>query len=137
MQEQEQGTGMSTVQELRRKLEGIRWKDFPAHRGRLPLERNVPLTVKGVRFYVKYGLHLQRPALAIIARGNFISFTYVHKDDGRSKVDGHQVILPNTKYKFGGQYLLEGDFEPHRMALIRLDGTSLKLEDLVLRELDT
>jgi hypothetical protein len=134
---QEQGTGMSTVQELRRKLEGVRWKDFPAQQGLLPPKYKRPLTVKGVRFYVKYGLHLQRPALAIIARGNFISFTYVHKDGGRVKVDGHQVILPDTKYEFGGQHLFEADFEPHMTALIRLDGTTLKLEDFVLRELDT
>ena len=124
--------------DLRRLLDGVTWERFPVYDGFTPRDDYTKpryLTLEGVRFYVKYGLHLQRPALAIIARRQFISFTYVKLDKNRSETDGHQVTLPNAKYEFGGQHLFNVDFAPNKLALIKLDGKKLRRDELVIREL--
>ena len=129
----------NTIMDLRRILDGVTWERSPVYDGvltpRCDYTRPRYLTLEGVKFYVKYGLHLQRSALAIIARRQFISFTYVKLDKNRSEIDSHQVILPNAKYEFGGQHLFDADFAPHRSALIKLDGEKLRRDELVIREL--
>ena len=122
----------NTIMDLRRILDGVTWERFPVYDGVLKPRY---LTLEGVKFYVKYGLHLQRPTLAIIARRQFISFTYVKLDQVRSVIDGQQVILPNAKYEFGGQHLFDADFAPHRSALIKLDGEKLRRDEPMIREL--
>jgi hypothetical protein len=120
------------VQELRQMLVGVTWESFLDDADKMSPTKS-KAKIHGVTFYAKYGLHMQRPVLAVIASKHFISLIQVHRDAGR---DNHIPITPNSRYLHLAQYLYPSDFAPNRLALLYRGGKAVETTDSVLRELD-
>lgn len=76
-----------------------------------------------VMFYAKYGLHMQRPVIAIVAQGWFVSFTQVHPCPIRNDP---LPIIANSIFRNKQQYLFVSDFAPDRHALTAFKLTTFK-----------
>jgi len=63
---------LKTPDQLRQLLEGVRWSHF--------LHKTSSLKIKKVRFHARMGLHLRRPALAILAQQQFVVLRHIEFD---------------------------------------------------------
>jgi|HubBroStandDraft_4_1064222.scaffolds.fasta_scaffold53198_5 hypothetical protein len=124
-----------TVQELRKMLKGVTWSAFIDKDINLLVPCKSKAKIKGVTFYAKFGLHMQRPVLAIVAQGHFISLLQVHYDNARIR---QLPVTADSNYRNGDSaYLYKADFAPSSLALHYLiDGAELEITDLVIKELD-